>query len=143
MPGVYTEYDFDEANKKPTMGSKLGKNKSSKKQNLNEIKEVPEDEDGQEKLEDNIWELDGDGGDDYDDGRNSVNSMGGDYDNPELDQDQVADSLVMGVSEYNEFRLGSVRFEKEMQTKKQQVLKDLLKFCIIRCFRPDRIVREV
>ena len=49
----------------------------------------------------------------------------------------------MGVSEYNEFRLGSVRFEKEMQTKKQQVIKDLLRFCIIRIFRPEKIVREV
>lgn len=35
------------------------------------------------------------------------------------EREQVADSLVAGVSEYNEFRLGSVRYEKEMQTKKQ------------------------
>ena len=59
------------------------------------------------------------------------------------DREQVADSLVMGVSEYHEFRLGSVRFEKEMITKKQQVMKDLLKFCLIRIFRPERIVRDI
>lgn len=29
-------------------------------------------------------------------------------------REAVADSLVTGVSEYNEFRLGSVRYEKEM-----------------------------
>jgi hypothetical protein len=51
--------------------------------------------------------------------------------------------LVDGVTEYNEFRLGSVKFENEMKTKKQQVIKELLKFCIIRIFRPERIVRVI
>jgi hypothetical protein len=55
----------------------------------------------------------------------------------------VADSIVAGVPDYQEVRYGSVRFEKELATKKQQVLKDLIRFCVIRIFMPERIVREV
>jgi hypothetical protein len=49
----------------------------------------------------------------------------------------------MGVSDYQEVRYGSVRFEREQQNKKQQVLKDLIKFCILRIFTPEKIVREI
>jgi hypothetical protein len=70
-------------------------------------------------------------------------AMSGDEEEYVDDRDQIADSIISGVSDYQEVRYGSVRFEKEQQNKKQQVLKDLIKFCIIRVFTPEKIVREI
>jgi hypothetical protein len=55
----------------------------------------------------------------------------------------VADSIVSGVNDYQEIRFGSVKFEKELLTKKQIVLKDLIKFCTVRIFSPEKIIKEI
>lgn len=40
-------------------------------------------------------------------------------------------------------RYGSIRFQKEQVVKKQQVFKYLLRLCVIRCIRPDKVVPEI
>ena len=60
--------------------------------------------------DDELWELD-----DFDDEepvevKKPVNEEEEEYVD---DRDQIADSIVMGVSDYQEVRYGSVRFERE------------------------------
>lgn len=149
MPGPYNDYD-------PEKEAKLAKQKKSKaKSGLKAIQEEQEDEaagedtnpNASKQLDERIWGLDEDDENDSRHGKDNDSQQASEDDNAQEkfqdEREQIADSLVMGVSDYQEFRLGSIRFEKEMQTKKQQVLKDLLRFCLIRIFRPERIVREV
>lgn len=116
----------------------------NKDSDLKEIKEVQDEDNEDAKIDERIWGLDEE---DEDDKLKDDDSNLSDEDEMKEkfidDREQIADSLVLGVSEYNEFRLGSVRFEKEMITKKLQVLKDLMRFCIIRIFRAERVVREI
>mmetsp|Transcript_21854 Transcript_21854/g.21022 ORF Transcript_21854/g.21022 Transcript_21854/m.21022 type:complete len:120 (+) Transcript_21854:5328-5687(+) len=119
MPGNYQDYDFTVVERR---NSKQKVEKKGKSQQLHEIKEQHEDrEENSSSADDNkldeIWELDEDEEEpkEKDEDEISDNSY---LEKPEKDQEHAAESLVSGVSEYNEFRLGSVRFEKEMQSKK-------------------------
>jgi len=106
MPGPYSEVEAHDKKQRASV---------SKDRTLKDIKEVPEEK---ENLDD-IWKLD-----------EAQESSAREEEESEISQDEflekppkddtefVVDSLVEGVGEYNEFRLGSVRFEKEMLTRK-------------------------
>lgn len=155
IPGSYLEYD---PVKKEKLMKKLKKQQedaeraarkrgsnlnATAKLHLSKVAEVPdsEEDETQQVLDDEqLWELDQD-----EDGevRDERHRGSGDEEEYVDDRDQIAESIVMGVSDYQEVRYGSVRFEREQQNKKQQVLKDLIKFCILRIFTPEKIVREI
>lgn len=58
-------------------------------------------------------------------------------------QEFYPNALIQGLGDYQEFRYGSVRFEKEQQMKKTHVFKYLLRLWVVRWLRPDRVVLEV
>lgn len=45
----------------------------------------------------------------------------------DMTKDAIGDALMLGQEDYQEFRYGSVRFEKEQKLKKTQVFKHLLR----------------
>ena len=147
LPGPYINMDVDEVSK---LGNKQDTIKEENDENVEEEKALNNSENDNKDVineEDlnSIWDLndmedhmDDDDSDDDLPGTN-LNKIK----NKDRTKEVYQDSLVQGLDDYQEFRYGSVMFEKEQKIKKAQVFKYLLRLCVIRCLRPDRVVPEV
>ena len=61
-----------------------------------------------------------------------------------LEEDEyVSRKIIQGVPEYSEFKIG-YEYNEEFDHKKQiRLNRDILRFCMMRVFRPDLIIDQV
>ena len=57
--------------------------------------------------------------------------------------DLLVDALVDRVGDFQEFKTGSVKFDKEIQMKKKVIVKMLIRMCVLRCIRPETLIKEI
>ena len=62
-----------------------------------------------------------------------------------IEEDEyVSKKIINGVPEYNEFKIG-MEEEEEVEAMSQQTKlnRDILRFCVLRIFRPDLVVEQI
>lgn len=144
LPGPYQNLDVDEveisAKQREQKQAEEVKNIEEKKEELDEVKEEDVFDQDEDSDEGKIFAEDDDSDDNIEAHLTGVETR---KIRKQDTKDFKPDSLLEGLEDYSEFKYGSIRFQKEQVVKKQQVFKYLLRLCVVRCIRPDKVVPEI
>jgi hypothetical protein len=63
-----------------------------------------------------------------------------------IEEDEfVSKKVINGLREYSEFRIGDTEesFDEQKEALQSRLTRDMLRFCVVRVFRPDLIIEQV